>query len=42
VKRFAELGVGQLILVGFADSLDDLMRQLDGIAETLIVPGTRL
>lgn len=42
VKRFADLGVRQLILVGFADSLDDLLRLLDGMAETLVVPGAKL
>ncbi len=39
IKRFADLGVEQIILVGFAESLDDMTRLLDGMAETLVVPG---
>ncbi len=42
VKRFADLGVAQIIVVGFADSLDGMHRLLDGFAETLVVPGANL
>ena len=42
VKRFADLGVAQIIVVGFADSLDGMHRLLDGFAETLVVPAANL
>ena len=42
VKRFADLGVAQIIVVGFADNLDDMYRLLDGIGESLVVPGAAI
>ncbi len=42
VKQFADLGVQQIILIGFADNIDGLTRLLDGYAETLVVPGANL
>lgn len=42
IKRFAELGVAQIIVVGFADSMDDMYRLLDGFASNLVVPGAAI
>ncbi len=42
VKRFADLGVAQIILVGFAESLDDMFRLLDVYAESVVIPGAEL
>jgi len=42
VKRFADLGVAQLIVVGFADSLDEMHQLLDSLAESLVVPGAAI
>ena len=42
VKRFADLGVEQIILVGFADSLEQMVQTLDNYAETLLVPAANI
>lgn len=42
IKRFAELGVAQIIVVGFADSMDNMHRLLDGFANNLVVPGAAI
>jgi len=42
VKRFADLGVEQIILVGFADSLEQMVQTLDNYAETLVVPASTI
>lgn len=38
IKRFADLGVEQIILVGFADSQAAMLALLDNYAENLVVP----
>jgi len=42
IKRFSDLGVKELILVGFADSLAQMEQILDGYAETLVVPAANI
>jgi len=42
VKCFADLGVEQIILVGFADSLEQMVQNLDNYAETLVVPASAI
>ncbi|MBV1931442.1 MAG: LLM class F420-dependent oxidoreductase [Porticoccaceae bacterium] len=42
VKRFADLGVAQIILVGFADSQDDMLRLLDAYADSVVIPGAEI
>lgn len=42
VKRFADLGVEQIILVGFAEERDDMLRLIDNMVETLVVPAQHI
>lgn len=37
-KRYADLGVDQLILVAFGRDPDDLVRRLDGLTESIVEP----
>lgn len=42
IKQFSDLGVAQIIVVGFAENLDQMLQLLDGFAENLVVPGANI